>query len=279
MKDVLISTLGSEPQGVTWLLDWLLAQGHPIHEVVVIHTQAAHILQAAAILADEFPRAYPRVRLRLSALQVDGQPVEDIASQSDLWALLRAFYAHIRAARQVGQRAHLSLVSGRKTMAVFGMVAAQLLFSREDRIWHMISTAPWSGASKALHPGPADDFKVIEVPFLRWGDGAAARLLLEGPDDPWEALRRPPAYAEAEVNQRKQQFWQQNLTPAERQVAELLVREGLDNAALAKRLGKSPRTVANQLSRAYRACEEWLGMPVNRAVFIAEFAPLLREEG
>ncbi|MEW6505275.1 MAG: CRISPR-associated ring nuclease [Chloroflexota bacterium] len=278
MGDVLISTLGSEPQGVTWLLDWLLAKSFPIGEVVVIHTQAEVILRAVEVLRAEFPQAYPRLRLRLTPLTDGGRPVEDIASDGDIWALLRAFYREIRAARRAGQTIHLSLVSGRKTMAVFGMVAAQLLFSREDHIWHMISTTAWSGAVKGLHAGPADEFRVIEVPFLRWGDQAAARLLLEGPEDPWEALRRPPAYAEAEINQRKWRFWQQRLTPAERMAAELLVREGLDNAGLARRLGKSPRTVANQLSRVYRACEEWLGMPVNRAVFIAEFAPLFYED-
>lgn len=277
MGDLLISTLGSEPQGVTWLLDWLLAKPFPIKEVVVIHTQAGHILRAAEVLREEFPRAYPQVRLRFAPLVDEGRPVEDIASDRDIWSLLRAFYNEIRAGRRTGQTIHLSLVSGRKTMAVFGMVAAQLLFSREDRIWHMISAVPWDGAVKGLHPGPQDEFRVIEVPFLRWGDQAAARLLLEGPEDPWDALRNPPAYAEAEINQRKRQFWQQRLTPAERQAAQLLVREGLENAALARRLGKSPRTVANQLSRVYRACEEWLGMPVNRAVFIAEFAPLFRE--
>jgi CRISPR-associated Csx14 family protein len=279
MGDLLISTLGSEPQGVTWLLDWLLAKPFPINEVVVIHTQAGHILRAVEVLREEFPQAYPQVRLRFAPLAEDGRAVEDMASDRDIWVLLRAFYREIRAGRRAGQTLHLSLVSGRKTMAVFGMVAAQLLFSREDHIWHMISAAPWGGAVKGLHPGPQDVFQVIEVPFLRWGEAAAARLLLEGPDDPWEALRRPPEYAEAEINQRKRQFWQQRLTPAEQQAAQLLVREGLDNAGLARRLGKSPRTVANQLTRVYRACEEWLGMPVNRAVFIAEFAPLFRDGG
>lgn len=279
MGDVLLSTLGSEPQGVTWLLDWLLAKSFPISEVVVIHTQAEVILKAVEVLRAEFLQAYPRLRLRLAALTDEGRRVEDIASDRDIWALLRAFYREIRAARRAGQTLHLSLVSGRKTMAVFGMVAAQLLFSREDHIWHMISMTAWGGVTKGLHPGEDDRFSVIEVPFLRWGDAAAARLLLEGPEDPWEALRRPPAYAEAEINQRKRHFWQQRLTKAERQVAELLVREGLDNAALARRLGKSQRTVANQLSQVYRACEEWLGMPVNRAVFIAEFAPLFYEDG
>lgn len=277
MGDVLISTLGSEPQGVTWLLDWLLEKPYPIGEAAVIHTQAAHIQRAVEILRVEFPKAYPQVRLRLIPLADEGRAVEDIASDRDIWTLLRAFYREIRAARRAGQTVHLSLVSGRKTMAVFGMVAAQLLFGREDRIWHMISSAPWGGSVKGLHPGAADEFRVIEVPFLRWGEEAAARLLLEGPEDPWVALRNPPAYAEAEIRQRKWRFWQERLTPSEQQAAQLLAREGLNNAELGRRLGKSPRTIANQLSRVYRACEEWLGMPVNRAAFIAEFAPLFRE--
>lgn len=278
MGDLLISTLSSEPQGVTWLLDWLLERGYPIEEVVVIHTQAQPILQAAQTLAGEFPIAYPGLRLRLVPLSENTRPVLDIATQADIWALLRALYAHIRAARLAGQRVHLSLVSGRKTMAVFGMVAAQLLFGREDRIWHMISSAPWGGAVKGLHPAAEDSFTVVEVPFLRWDEAASAHLLLQESTDPWEALRRHAQISDGESLRRKRAFWNERLTEAQRRAAELLVREGLDNAALARRLGKSPRTVANQLTAVYRACEGWLGLPVNRAVFIAEFAPLFRGE-
>lgn len=278
MGDVLISTLGSEPQGVIWLLDWLLQQGYPLDEVIVIHTQAEPILRAVQILQAEFPRAYPMLKLRLVPLSEQKRPVLDIAAQADIWVLLRAFYQHIRAARFAGQRVHLSLVSGRKTMAVFGMVAAQLLFGGEDRIWHMISAAPWGGAVKGLHAAPEDHFTVVEVPFLRWEEAASARLLLEDSHDPWEALRRHAQISAGESLRRKRAFWNERLTEAQRQAAELLVREGLDNAALARRLGKRPRTVANQLTAVYRACESWLGMPVNRAVFIAEFAPLFREE-
>jgi len=46
-------------------------------------------------------------------------------------------------------------------------------------------------------------------------------------------------------------FLETVLTPAEREVAVLLVREGLSNAALADTLGKSVKTVANQLSSVY----------------------------
>lgn len=278
MGDVLISTLGSEPQGVTWLLDWLLQQSYPINEVVVIHTQAQPIRRAAEVLTAEFLRAYPAVRLRLTPLSENERAVLDIATQADIWVLLRTFYNHIRAARLAGQRVHLSLVSGRKTMAVFGMVAAQLLFGHEDRIWHMISAAPWGGAVKGLHPAPEDHFTVVEVPFLRWEEAASAHLLLQESVDPWEALRRHAEISSGESLRRKRAFWNERLTEAQRQAAELLVREGLDNAALARRLGKRPRTVANQLTAVYRACESWLGMPVNRAVFIAEFAPLFREK-
>lgn len=62
----------------------------------------------------------------------------------------------------------------------------------------------------------------------------------------------------------------------------LLVREGLDNAALARRLHKSERTVANQLTRIYRKLDEWRGFPAdagsNRAALIAKLAPYLGRE-
>ncbi|MDT8897625.1 CRISPR-associated ring nuclease [Thermanaerothrix sp. 4228-RoL] len=280
-QEILIATLGTEPQGVTWLLDWLLAHGYPIREILVLHTQSDVVKPALEKLDAELESSatYPGLCYRREVIRGEVGPIRDLASEQDAWAFLRAIYRAIRRARQAGQIVHLSLIGGRKTMAVYAMVAAQLLFGEHDRAWHMISDVHWSGSEKRMHPSPSDRFQVVPVPVVRWGDAATVQVLLSEVDDPWEALRRQREFTLWEVMRRRREFWEHCLTPGLREVAELLVREGLDNAAIARRLGKSEHTVANQLTRIYRAFDDWRGAysgkaGASRAAFIAEFAPL-----
>jgi len=83
-------------------------------------------------------------------------PVADILSEKDAGALLRSLYRTLQAARQTGLTVHLSVTGGRKTMAIYAMVAAQLLFGKRDRAWHMISLARWSEGEKSMHAGPGE---------------------------------------------------------------------------------------------------------------------------
>ncbi len=280
---ILIATLSTEPQGVTWLLDWLLAQKHPIGEVAVIHTSGKVIRPALDRLDAEFAAGvYPGIVYRHVPIAGPRGPVADILSEDDAGALLRALYRTIRAARQAGQTIHLSLTGGRKTMAVYAMVAAQLLFGEQDRAWHMISTERWTGGEKAMHAPPDEMLRVVPVPVLRWANAATAAAILEQTEDPWEAIRRQQSFAQSEANRRRREFLKQYLTPAEREVAELLVRKGLNNKQLARRLAKSEQTVANQLTKIYRKFNEWREFPApaessaaSRAALIAEFAPYL----
>lgn len=282
---VFVATLSTEPQGVTRVLDWLLAQGVPIGEAAIVHTTGDVIRPAVERLDAEFAGgAYPGVRYRRVPITDKDDPVADILSEADAWALLRTLYRTIRAARRFGGVVHLSITSGRKTMAVYGMVAAQLLFGERDRVWHLVSSEPWGGGETRLHARPGERLQVVSVPVVRWSDEAAARALLEGVEDPWEAIQRQQALTSRESARRRREFLERYLTPKERELAILLVREGLDNAGLARRLGKREQTVANQLTVIYRKFDEWRGFPaggvtISRAALIAEFAPYLAGEG
>lgn len=280
---ILVATLSTEPQGVTLVLDWLLEKGFPIREVAVIHTSGAVIQPAIRRLDEEFASGvYPGIFYRRAPIMGKQGAVADITSQEDVGALLRTLYRTLRAARQAGLTIHLSLTSGRKTMAVYGMVAAQLVFGEGDRAWHMISQQRWSGGEKHMHAEPGQRIQVLETPVLRWADAAAAAAVLDA-EDPWEAIQRQQAFTQREATQRRKMFMEHILTRAEREVMTLLVREGLDNAGLARRLHKSERTIANQLTSIYRKFDEWRQFPAgpggNRAALIAEFAPYLAVQG
>ncbi len=53
-QQVLIATLGSEPQVVTLALDLLREKGHPIGEVIVVHTAGEAVQAALKVLEEEF---------------------------------------------------------------------------------------------------------------------------------------------------------------------------------------------------------------------------------
>jgi len=278
---MLIATLSTEPQGITRVLDWLLARGYPIGEVVVVHTVGAAIEPALNVVTAEFAAGvYPGIRYRSVVVGGEQGPVADIRSAADAGALLQTLYRALRQARQLGWPIHLSITSGRKTMAVYGMVAAQLLFGEQDHVWHMIATNPSGVIDKRLHAGEDAGLEMVEVPVLRWVDAGTAAALLEL-DDPWAALQRQRALTQGEAARRAKEFLAHWLTKRERELALLLVRTGLDNAGLARELGKGEQTVANQLTAVYKKFEEWQGWELDavntRAALVAVLRPFVGE--
>lgn len=280
-EQILIATLSSEPQGVTRVLDWLLAYGYPIGEVVVVHTTGAVIQPALAAVASEFAAGfYGDIRYRQVVVAGSAGPIADIRSVADTGALLQTLYRVMRQARRFNQPIHLSITSGRKTMAVYGMTAAQLLFTEQDHIWHMMAPDPSGGIDKRLHAANDEPLEMVEVPVLRWAVAGTAAALLEL-DDPWEALQRQQMLTHGDQARRVKEFLNRWLTKRERELALLLARTGLDNAGLARKLGKREQTVANQLTAVYKKFEEWQGLGGGnvgtRAVLVAVLRPFVGE--
>ncbi|MCS7173280.1 MAG: CRISPR-associated ring nuclease [Armatimonadetes bacterium] len=155
------------------------------------------------------------------------------------------------------------------------MVVAQLLFGPEDHVWHLLTEGWAPGIERCMHLDPGEEVWLVSVPVLRWTD---SRVMLEAMaelNDPAEAIRRYEEIVRGERMRRRREFAERWLTKAERDVARLAC-QGLDNAAIARRLGRSSRTVANQLSAVYDKLEDWLGFPeppANRAVLLAELVP------
>jgi len=162
-------------------------------------------------------------------------PLDDVATQDEIDGAFQSFYTLLRQFKYAGDQVHLCIAGGRKTMALFAMAAAQILFGAGDQVWHLVSD-PGLITSRQLHAPNPDAVSLIPVPVARWG-----RMR---PDDA----------------SRVRMFIETVLTPAEREVAVLLVREGLSNAALAQRLGKSVKTIANQLSSIYVKLGDYFGL-------------------
>jgi len=237
--------------------------------------------RAMDCLRAEFARAvYPGTTLREAPVLGPGF-VTDLKSEDDMWALLRTLYRELCRAKREGRIVHMAISGGRKVMAIAGMVVAQLLFDNDDRVWHLLSEGWQPGSEQQLHLPLEERVWLVPVPVLRWTDDVAIQLALGNLDDPAEAIRRQEMLARSLAMRRRKEFLEHWLSQAERQVVQAAC-DGLDNAAIARRLHKSERTVANQLTRVYAKLGEWLGFPEqppDRSVLIAEFAPYLHHQG
>jgi len=258
---ILIAPVGSKPQLATIALDLLQQQGENVQEVAVLHTTLARQTTRLSIarLGEEFPRAYPGVRLRPICLcDEGGLPLNDVDSASAAREAFRVLYREVKAAKQAGRRVHLSIAGGRKIIAVYGMAAAQLLFDPDDRVWHIFS-APALVASQALHPVPGEA-SLIHAPVLRWSAVSPALTDMILSDDPFEAIERQERMRRADALRLAREFVERELSQAERQVVRLVVCDGLTDAEIAARTHHSVKTVGHQLSAAYRKAREFFDL-------------------
>lgn len=280
-EQVLVATLGTEPQVITLALDVLRAKGYPIAEVIVVHTVGGAVQPALTRLAEEFARPGASTYRPIPVMGQSG-PIEDIVTEADTAALLRTLYRIVLIEKRAGRLVHLSIAGGRKPMAVCGMVVAQLLFDEDDRVWHLLSEGWRPGNERVMHVRPGDRVWLVPVPVLRWSSVSPVMTELALREDPWEAIQAQRAMRREEDRRRKREFVERWLTPAEREVVRLAC-QGLDNAAIAGQLGKAEKTVANQFTSIYAKLHEWRGfrtdVPVSRAVLVAEFATYFALEG
>lgn len=248
---VMVATLGAEPQVITLALDALLQTKTPIAHVIVLHTLADRepVRSALARLREEFTvnRYYdPHILFMPHLLAGTSGPLTDVATPQEMDDAFQSLYTVVRQHKQAGRNIDLSIAGGRKTIALLAMAVGQILFESEDRVWYLLSE-PSLVQTRSLHAPHSASVTLVQVPVAAWN-----------------------RYRPTEQNL-THDFIQNNLSAAEREVVLLLLREGLSNAALAMRLNKSPKTIANQLSRIYlKAAQHFnLSSPPDRTTLLA----------
>jgi len=188
----LIATLGTEPQVITSTIDLLLQRGVLISSVVVIHTgdNGGPISSAIATLNQEFSQSPYKNQFELGFVSIrgeNGEELRDVETYDSSRAAFLEIYKQVRLAKLAGDFVHLSIAGGRKTMAVFGMVTAQLLLDEDDRLWHLYSSGDFL-ASKRLHPQPHDDVHLIPIPFILWSQISPSLTNIIQEEDPLQAI-------------------------------------------------------------------------------------------
>jgi CRISPR-associated Csx14 family protein len=267
----LVATLGSKPQIITLALDCLRAQRVEPREVVILHTRRERPETAAALaaLVTDFARHFPAIALRPMELSRDGVPLADVTAPDEVEAAFRALYAEVRATKLAERQVHLLIAGGRRTLSVFGMAVAQMLFDDQDRLWHL-SSHPALEESGRLHAAPGEWARLIPIPVVAWGQLSPVFDALRDEDDPQQAAERLRQLRLRDQWDQARIFVLTKLSAAERRVVEPLVRDGLSNDELGARLCLSERTVEQHLRAAFAAAADHWELPsMNRTQLVA----------
>lgn len=269
----LIATLGTEPQVVTAVIDLLAVQGESIDHVVVLHSVSVNSALSVAVdtiesvlSSEPYNRRFTHELVPL--IDALGNPLADVETLDSVQEAFRTLYRCTWEAKRNGFKLHLSIAGGRKSLSIYGMVVAQLLFDDHDSLWHLYSGGEFL-QSRRLHPQAGDDVHLVPIPVLLREVISPALTHLQNSPDPIQALEYVNS-RDVELKTRKaRDFIQQCLTAGERRIVSRLVHEGLSDADIAACLSISPRTVEQHLRSAFRkAADAWQLESVNRAQLI-----------
>ncbi len=263
---ILVSTLGTEPQVVTAVLDLLRLRGERVLRAVVLHTVSPDPAVQAAVQTLRVLDSPIPIRL-IPLTDENGQPLADVTIPNEIQSGFRGLYTALLGAKREAGRVHLCISGGRKSLAVFGLAAAQLVCDEQDHLWMLHSGRDFL-ASRRLHPATGEDAQLVEIPLLQ--GSLVAPILLDPPDDPLTAYDSLRAQQLRERLSIARQFVTLCLTRAEARVTSLLVSEGLGDAEIASRLSLSPRTIEQHLRSTYQKAAAHWGLPnAGRATLIA----------
>ncbi|RLB08419.1 MAG: hypothetical protein DRG59_05025 [Deltaproteobacteria bacterium] len=279
-KNALVITLGSEPQVVTLTLHALKKQypAFKIEELYVVHTSPAEseVKRALSKLKDFFGNnSHDRLTVSFVPVTDRDKNVTDIESVSSISAFFKTIFRLLRQLKKNGYTVYLNASGGRKPMAIYSTVAAQILFDENDKAFYLTSSRSLV-ESKSLTPTePSHWTKLIEIPILPWSEVDPAITVAAMHDD---ILTEPDFWKSLHRHKRKtllMGFVYVKLTDSERKILFEVIRKGGSSSEIAKRLGKSRKTVEHQLGSIYAKIKEWFTMPqhvkLNREFLIREF--------
>lgn len=286
---VYIATLGNAPQVVTIGLDQLLPQHpfvevcvihtdntpeanlpqmkfSTMHETVQkldAEFQNARLLEESAgekawrvdyRVGDRYYKFQYRRLLIQREEQQPGQlatlhPVKDVETEANSQAAFRTIFRAVKRYKEQRAIIHFNLAGGRKSMSVFAMSAAQMLFAPGDQLWHVTSRYEFMN-SQAMHD-EADNSRLVAIPYVSVTSLHPALGMLIASNDPYDIVQAQENYLHLMDLQRKERFLR-TLDFDERQILVGVV-QGLSNEEIGNRLKKrlAAKTVANKLTTVY----------------------------
>ncbi len=200
-RRVLVAVTGLSPQIVTETLFALAVQQAPAFvptEVHLITTQEGANRARLSLLSDSpggfhgLRKDYDLPEIAFSAANIHvlvdahGHPMSDIRTPEDNRMAADSITALVRELTADPESAlHVSIAGGRKTMGFFLGYALTLFGRPQDRLSHVLVTAPFESSYQFFYPTPYT--KVIELGDLQLADTATAQVMLA--EIPFVSLR------------------------------------------------------------------------------------------
>jgi len=254
LNEVLIATLGTREEIIPLAL-WKLKQlDFKIGEVLVLHTVPKIDELVGSI--DNLNRAFDtephlkEYRYRLEPLLGERGPIVDITSVAEAEQAFDALFQKVKRFKLEKYRVHLYVSGGRKLLAAYGMVIAQMLFEEDDKLWYSTSNEQLY-QSRRMVPKAGDEFYLIDVPIIPAVDYPPLQNKLAQAGNVQQALQTERNLRQHERYRQVELFLNKELSQAEREIVLLMVK-GLGNKEIAQRRGVKNNTVDKQLHKVYR---------------------------
>ncbi len=214
-------------------------------------------------------------------------PVQDVETEVNSRAAFRTIFQVIQTYKAQRAIIHFNLSGGRKSMSVFAMAAAQILFTPGDQLWHVVSRYEFMD-SQAMHD-QGQHSTLVPIPFISISTLNPVLGMLISSNDPYDMVQAQENYLHLMDVQRKEKFLR-DLAFDERQIL-VGIAQGLSNEEIGGRLKKklAAKTVANKLTTLYGEYVMFItDMPADiaqntsenmRAFLAAEFGAYFQQRG
>jgi len=259
LKTVLIATIGTRPEIIPLML-WKLSQlNYIIDEILLLHTHSEPLNEAVQQLTYWFTseahlKLYQK-RYRIEPLLGQHGPIIDIRSQHEAEQAFEALFKKVQYYKLQNYEIHLFVSGGRKLLAAYGMIVAQMLFSEADRLWYSTPNEQLF-ENRHIIPQAGDEFYLINIPIISALDTPSLQHKLTQTDSALSALRTEKQLRQQERYRQVGVFLDDVLTKALREIVLLMI-EGLSNKEIAKKRSVQQNTVDKQIHKIYRKWEDF----------------------
>lgn len=283
-----VATLGLQPQIITRALDLLRPIEPRLKRAVIIHTSAYRPHPQWSSLpnfVNYLARQYAGIDFNLEPIARPGESaLDDVDAPDEAEIAFRVIYNVTRKLKRQGYRLHSLIAGGRKSIIIYSVLSAQLLFDAEDRLWHLFSRDEHN-RELGLRPHVTGNIaQLIEIPVLFISHMAPlTHALILHSDDPTYAMRLYKEQEDADKLVRQQRFFDE-CESIDQQILLLRYQEH-SNAVVAARVNLSESAVSNRLKEVARRYfrdqdmkhSRYTVLPDNpQRVILLELSPILR---
>lgn len=245
-----IATLGLMPQIITRALDRLRPLEPLLKHAVIIHTAEYRPHSLWPTLADfraYLEKTYAPLTIELVPIARRGEPtLRDVESPAHAEVAFQVIYNATRELKRAGYRLHSLIAGGRKSIIIYSVLSAQLLFDGQDKLWHIFSEDEYNRELGLRAHVPDHVTQLAEIPVLYVSRLAPMmRELILHSEDPTRAMRIFDEQEDVEKLAYLQRFY--NECDEDDQKILLLRYQENTNAVVARRVSLSESAVSNRI--------------------------------